>query len=851
MKCYLVLGQLIVLSCSLVASFLVSPQKTQSETNPAVIINELMWMGSSDSSSDEWLELRNLSNQQLDLSNWYLTKKSNSTDVIMITLPEGSVIESNDFFLISNYSSDSDNSILNVEPDLVDTSVSLVNSGLQIKLFDSFDSLIDTADDGLGKPLAGEYESSQTWQSMERDIEYSDGALESSWHTADSSYNFDAGSVELGTPRWANSNPNQPPIAEAGQDQSVIINETVYFDGTDSTDPDGDSLTYHWDFGDDNESTEATPTHRYSQPDQYEVTLTVSDGNDEAEDRLMVEVTNPEPGEPSPEPEETIKYPNSLRINELLPNPEGSDSEFEFIELYNFGSTDIDLSSWSISDASRSYTIDKGDFNSTLIESGGWFVLPRTISKIALNNSSPETITLSDPNGEMIDELYYELPVPENLSYNFYQDSWYWSETITQGKENVIARSEETTEDDSPDGTNNKSAPEEDKSTVEYDYSKNILITELLPNPEGPDAEEEYIELANFDKNEINLLGWELTDTKTYFEITEPLLLAPGEYISFNRTDTKIALNNSAEQVYLVDPAEKMISGVSYTKAKEGKSWSRIGQTDNWSWSDVITPERENVIEIDEEGAEEESESSSKNETIETSLSEIKSLPSRQAVKTQGVVVVEPGILGKQLFYINQQEAGIQIYSSKSDFPELSLGDLIEISGTMGESQGEKKINIKTAEDIKIIGQSELPEPILITSVELGEDMEGRLVQIEGDVLERSGQTITIDSGGEVATVYIKKTTDIKASDYKEGNSITAIGLVSQTKSGYRILPRSTDDITKAEVLGESTETNKIEEETIDIQAENSRQKTLIYLSITLGVLIVTGRLYYWRNKKK
>ena len=45
----------------------------------------------------------------------------------------------------------------------------------------------------------------------------------------------------------AQAQTNNPPIANAGPDQTVFEHSTVTLDGTGSYDPDGDSLTYHWD----------------------------------------------------------------------------------------------------------------------------------------------------------------------------------------------------------------------------------------------------------------------------------------------------------------------------------------------------------------------------------------------------------------------------------------------------------------------------------------------------------------------------------------------------------------------------------------------------------------------------
>jgi PKD repeat protein len=70
---------------------------------------------------------------------------------------------------------------------------------------------------------------------------------------------------------------NSPPVADAGGPYSGGTNQSIQFNGTGSSDPDGNNLSYSWDFGDGGTGSGATPTHVYTVPGNYIVTLTVTD----------------------------------------------------------------------------------------------------------------------------------------------------------------------------------------------------------------------------------------------------------------------------------------------------------------------------------------------------------------------------------------------------------------------------------------------------------------------------------------------------------------------------------------------------------------------------------------------
>jgi len=72
---------------------------------------------------------------------------------------------------------------------------------------------------------------------------------------------------------------NEPPVAELGGPYFGYTNASVSFNGSGSSDPNGndDIISYLWDFGDGTNGTDATIQHIYITPGNYTVKLTVKD----------------------------------------------------------------------------------------------------------------------------------------------------------------------------------------------------------------------------------------------------------------------------------------------------------------------------------------------------------------------------------------------------------------------------------------------------------------------------------------------------------------------------------------------------------------------------------------------
>ena len=92
---------------------------------------------------------------------------------------------------------------------------------------------------------------------------------------------------------------NLPPVANAGQDQSVLEGATVQLDGNGSTDPDNGIVTYEWDLDNDglyDDATGVAPTTVFGDSGVYPVGLRVTDGGGlSSTDTVVITVLNVAP----------------------------------------------------------------------------------------------------------------------------------------------------------------------------------------------------------------------------------------------------------------------------------------------------------------------------------------------------------------------------------------------------------------------------------------------------------------------------------------------------------------------------------------------------------------------------
>ena len=177
-----------------------------------VVISEIMWMGSSLSPNDEWIELHNTSpTEYVDISGWVCAQEDTARPdnwIPLFQVPQGVVLPPDGFYLVSHF--DKDHSRINVRPDLVEPNLTIFDNRLRIVLIPAFPGdphipIVDVANDG-GRPFAGD---PVRYRSMQRREVPGRGDDPANWYTSHEwqKVGWDPGAIECGTPGRENTLP--------------------------------------------------------------------------------------------------------------------------------------------------------------------------------------------------------------------------------------------------------------------------------------------------------------------------------------------------------------------------------------------------------------------------------------------------------------------------------------------------------------------------------------------------------------------------------------------------------------------------------------------------------------------
>jgi len=354
--------------------------------------------------------------------------------------------------------------------------------------------------------------------------------------------------------------------------------------------------------------------------------------------------------------------PGDVIISEIKIGDTGASTN-EFIELYNRTDADIILDGFTLKKKTKGGTesnlISSAKFIGT-IRAHGFFLIAHPDYKNAVNAdlaysgssysiAADNTVILYDTNDAVIDKVGYgeasdffggAAPSPDNGqsimrkisggmmadTHNNAADFFVANPPSPQNSQSPAGALTDTAEmqsninatsaTDNPASNNNtrdtsSSAPSPSSAssgteTSPYDYSNDIIISEIFPNPLPGDAKGEFVELYNKGEKDLRLAGWRIGDesgrqyqipttTGEYPKIAN--IIKAKDFFVVYRQESNIALDNDGDSVKLYKPLKVTATEtVKYKNAPAGWSYSRDAADNRWMWVEDVTPDRENTV---------------------------------------------------------------------------------------------------------------------------------------------------------------------------------------------------------------------------------------------------------------
>ncbi|MFN8442700.1 MAG: lamin tail domain-containing protein [Caldilineaceae bacterium] len=327
-------------------------------------------------------------------------------------------------------------------------------------------------------------------------------------------------------------------------------------------------------------------------------------------------------------PTETVPTtPNpQIYISEFLADPKAvSDTNGEWVELYNAETYVVNLHGWSLADLGSEHFTIAVDL---MIQPGGYLVLGRNLSPtlnggvvvdliytgFTLANSSDEILLLA-PDATEVDRVVWggDLKVTAGKSLeraSFIPAQWVTASAAWPGSFGdfgspasaytpIATVTPIATATESPTSTSTTPTP-----------IPQILISEFLADPKAvSDSKGEWVELLNVGEGAVNLRGWRLADrNRDSFTVATDLTVLPGSYVILGRSNvitenggvlvdlvyTNFTLSNSTDEIVLYAADGSEVDAVAWSsqlligqslKLQAGHSVERTTLTSAATWA--------------------------------------------------------------------------------------------------------------------------------------------------------------------------------------------------------------------------------------------------------------------------
>lgn len=458
-------------------------------------------------------------------------------------------------------------------------------------------------------------------------------------------------------------------------------------------------------------------------------------------------------------PHNTFAASSTILINEILYDPKGTNTGYEWIELKNIKSEAIDIGGWTIKIAGTAFT-HKATLPPFIVEPGSIVLIgePKvpsahiTLPSLAFQNGGAETdgVQILNSQGIVVDTLLYDSPNTNNLP------------------DDISSPSSDTAPDVASGHTLSRISP------VDTDSSSADFVD--CENP-TPGEENFFPPTAVISIPPIAYIGQEITlDGTDSFDPDTPSVPDPFalQTLVFEWTISKESI-----PIFSTSGATS-----TYTFENAGIFTISLTVTDSTGLSHTSQSE----ITVSEDPA---------NPHI-TAIAECRTLPVGSIVTIEGIITSAPGVLYTSDAYIQDETGGIRI----KVLPEmnLQLSSIYRVTGTVSSVYGETRLNLKSS---IFVAESEAVTPANAHQEDLTH-LIGSLITIELGIKSKRGKILDgfEETTESLTPIYISDLTGISLSNIGAGTTLLITGIISQYGTNddgspkIRIMPRFESDLT-------------------------------------------------------
>ena len=149
---------------------------------------------------------------------------------------------------------------------------------------------------------------------------------------------------------------------------------------------------------------------------------------------------------------------------------------------------------------------------------------------------------------------------------------------------------------------------------------------------------------------------------------------------------------------------------------------------------------------------------------------------------------------------------GIKVYLRSGDYPALTAGDQVGVTGWTRQFHGEVELSVPGPSYLARLGPGEPPRPVYVRTGQVGEAREGKLILIAGRVVKFEPQALTLDDGTGPTRIFFSAELPwhrpyVNVGEFGLQGVVGQYAAAAPWEGGYRVIPLLKTDMSDAPLV--------------------------------------------------